>query len=192
MKHLVAVASIGLAISAHAAGTIQSTGTVTDVFTGNSAGWQFEVSKDRHEISYAPREQFVTATNLLVMTDEGVLAYDISKNGAVTQNNDRRLLADSGVLEVTPVRVVVLEFPSAVRKVEWTRSLATLVHVVIKGNYLAAKYAAPVDSALVTRMSKLGPRRLTVTTDAGTYTFDVASGSAGAPIYKVKGQTDNK
>ena len=109
-----------------------------------------------------------------------LVIYDIAKDGRVDLNTDRRIMRNDGTLELAPVRVSVLEFPDTVKQVEWTRPLALQVQAVIDHHYVALKYAQMIGGPNIT-----GPRRLTITTESGKYSFNVVAGTSGAPVYRV-------
>jgi len=168
------------ATAANAGQAIESARPVKTEFIGNSLGWEVKVQHDYLGVTIKRVPRYATATDLILVTDDGLEAYDISKDGTSLRNDDRRILRDGETVEFAPARALVLEMPSKVEKVQWTRPLALQIQVVVDGRFIAAKYA-PYSG-----LTLHGPRRMTVTTDAGSYTFDVAESNGGAPIYRVE------
>lgn len=186
MKKLVSLifaACAAIATTAHAAGAVQSsihlTDSPSDAFIGDSIDWNVKFGKDPRDVVFSPRGSSASATNMIFLTPGGPAVYDIAKNGAATPNNDRRIVQDGGTLELAPVRVSILELPGEITKVEASKSLRLHIKGVVDHRYIALKYL-PVDE---TGIKESG--RLTVTTGSGTYSFAVAVGSGGAPVYRL-------
>lgn len=153
---------------------------IGEVFIGNSIGWLVSVHDDRRVVTVMRNARYATATNMIFVTPGGLATYDIARDGRVELDTDRRIMPNNGTLELAPVRVSVLEFPGEVKRVEWTRPLALQVQAVIDHHYVALKYAPMIGGPTIS-----GPRRLTVTTDSGTYSFNLVAGTDGAPVYRV-------
>ena len=160
--------------------SIQSETPISKVLIGNSIGWLVRVRDDHRAVTIERNAQYATATDMIFVTPTGLVIYDIAKDGRVDLNTDRRIMRNDGKLELAPVRVSVLEFPDTVKQVEWTRPLALQVQAVIDHHYVALKYAQMIGGPNIT-----GPRRLTITTESGKYSFNVVAGTSGAPVYRV-------
>lgn len=178
MKNVLCIAMLVAVSSAHAS-AITATSPIKQAMIGNSAGWRLARGKDASTVTLEARPPYVTATNLVLDTAHGLEAYDVAKDGQLSRNDDQRVLRDNGTLEFAPGRLLVIQLPGNVKRVEWTAALKAQIQVVVDGRYVGAKYAPIADVKIP------GPRRVTVTTDAGRYTFDVAKGKTGAPIYRV-------
>lgn len=159
---------------------VQSDTPISEVFIGNSIGWLVRVRDDRRVVTVTRNARYATATNMIFVTPGGLASYDIAKDGRCERNTDRRIMPNNGTLELAPVRVSVLEFSGEVKQVEWTRPLALQVQAVIDHHYVALKYAPMIGGPKTN-----GPRRLTVTTDSGKYSFNLVAGTGGAPVYRV-------
>ncbi len=159
---------------------VQSDAAIGEVFIGNSIGWLVSVRDDRRVVTVMRNARYATATNMIFVTPGGLATYDIARDGRVELDTDRRIMPNNGTLELAPVRVSVLEFPGEVMRVEWTRPLALQVQAVIHHQYVALKYAPMIGGPKTS-----GPRRLTVTTDSGKYSFNLVAGTDGAPVYRV-------
>jgi hypothetical protein len=186
MKKLVSLifaACAAIATTAHAAGAVQSSIHLTDspsaAFIGDSIDWSVDFGKNPRDVVLRPRGASASATNVIFLTPGGPTVYDIAKNGAATTNNDRRLVRDGGTLEIAPVRVSILELPGEITKVEASKALRLRIKGVIDHRYIALKYLTVDDTGI----KESG--RLTVTTDSGRYSFGVAVGAGGAPVYRV-------
>lgn len=182
--HLITAALATFATMAHAGSTIhsvsvQSADQINDAFIGDSIGWEVRVHNDQRTWTIARHAAYATATDLIFVTPSGLMAYDIARDGKATPNDDRRTMRNGGTLELAPLRVSVLELPGEVKEVAWTRPLALQILTVVDHRYVALKYVPLTDLKIK------GPRRLTITTDSGKYSFDVAAGAGGAPIYRV-------
>ena len=181
MLRKLAIALLILGASAAHGSEIVAGSPVKSIFTGNSVSWAFDLAGDGRTLTVKKVTRDVKATNFVLETVDGVEAYDIDMGGRVTRNDDRRLIRDNDDLEIAPVHALVLEMPGKVEKVEWTRPMALQTQVFVAGRYVAVKYAPYPGIAIK------GPRTLKVTTDAGKFSFNVVSGTGGAPIYRVMG-----
>ncbi|MFP3637716.1 hypothetical protein [Paraburkholderia sp. SIMBA_054] len=177
----IAACAGALLISSHALATqkIDGAGPIDAVFAGNSVGWRINVAQDRRSASVTPLAPYARPSDVIFLTGEGLEAFDLARDGKVTRNDDRRVIASGDTLEFAPARAVVLEFPAEITHVSWTRATALQTLVEVQGRFLAAKYAGSPDLRLT------GPRVLTVNTANGVYTFQVTTGPGGAPIYRV-------
>jgi hypothetical protein len=183
--HLIAAAAASIATMAYA-GTaihslsIESPDPINKVFIGNSIGWDVRIHADHRVASITRYPRDATATNLIFLTPGGVVTYDIAQDGRTRPNDDRRILRDGETLELAPLRASVLELPADVKQIRWTRSVAQQLQIVIDHRYVALKYVPLPDNLKIKE-----PRRLTVTTASGSYSFDVVNGAGGAPLYRV-------
>ncbi|CAB3753931.1 hypothetical protein [Paraburkholderia humisilvae] len=182
LASLIFATCAAIATAAHAEGAGQSAIHLADspsvAFIGDSIDWNVHFGKDGRDIVLSPRASVANETNMIFLTPGGPAAYDIAKNGAATPDNDRRIVQNGGTLELAPRRVSILELPGEITRVEASRSLRLHIMGEADHRYVALKYLPFHDS----RIKETG--RLTVTTDSGTYSFDVAVG-AGAPVYRL-------
>lgn len=159
--------------------SLESTDPISDIFIGDSIGWEVRVREDHRMVTITRGARYAAPTDLLFVTPGGLAAYDIANDGRPTPNEDRRILRSGDALELAPLHVSVLELPGEVTRVEWTRPLSLQIMTVVDHRYVALKYV-PLDHLKIQ-----GPRRLTIATNSGKYTFDMTTSPGGAPIYRV-------
>ncbi|MBN3761182.1 hypothetical protein [Burkholderia sp. Ac-20365] len=182
------LAAMSLAATAQASQTLSAPSEIKLVFAGNTKEWNFVLSHDKREVTLELAARHAAATDIVLVTDTGVVAYDIASNGTVTPNADRRILRDGEVVELDRTNAVVLELPEPVVGVEFSKPFALAAQTAVRGRYIGLKYIARDERGLTQFFAGKGPQRMTVKTEKGSYTFTLTMGTGGAPVYKVAAQ----